>query len=76
MKTRLINIFVDLFDLNDHVMEAEISINKIDEWDSLNHLNLIIAIENEFGINIPPDDFPYLYSDLNTIEIYVESKIE
>lgn len=26
--------------------------NQITEWDSLNHLNLIMAINNEFGINL------------------------
>jgi len=26
--------------------------SEISEWDSLNHLNLVMAINNEFGINL------------------------
>ena len=24
-------------------------------WDSVNHLNIVMAVENEFGVAIPPD---------------------
>jgi acyl carrier protein len=28
----------------------------IDEWDSLSHLQLVMAIESEFGVRLAPDD--------------------
>ena len=33
-------------------------IKKFPEWDSFKHLMLLIEIENHFGIEITPEDFP------------------
>jgi acyl carrier protein len=30
--------------------------DNIENWDSLRHLNLILALEEEFGISIPDDE--------------------
>jgi acyl carrier protein len=42
------------------VGEAELSDDSspdtIASWDSLNHLNVVLAIESEFGIELTPDD--------------------
>ena len=32
------------------------SSDNIENWDSLRHLNLILALEEEFGISIPDDE--------------------
>lgn len=32
------------------------SMDTIAKWDSLQHMNLILAIEEEFGVSIPDDD--------------------
>ena len=66
-KEKLKELFVDLFSIEDNVAVQDININKISSWDSLNHLSLIVSIEDKFEIDISPDDFPNLYSDFNTI---------
>lgn len=48
--TRLTNVFRDVFDdaslnINDNTTSAD-----IDEWDSIEHINLIGAVEHEFGM--------------------------
>ena len=44
-------IFMDVLDLEDEVeLTDETSANDIDEWDSLSHIQLIVAIEKRFGI--------------------------
>lgn len=35
---------------------AESSMDNVTEWDSLAHMNLIIALEDEFSVSIPDDD--------------------
>ena len=30
--------------------------DNIENWDSLRHLNLILALEEEFGVSIPDDE--------------------
>lgn len=32
------------------------SSDNIENWDSLHHLNLIVALEEEFGVSIPDDE--------------------
>lgn len=47
---RLQDIFRDIFDDDElEIMESTSSAN-IEEWDSLNHINLVVAIEKSFGI--------------------------
>ena len=43
-------IFKDIFDDQGLAIEASTSSNDIEDWDSLNHINLVVAIEKEFKI--------------------------
>ena len=44
------DIFRDIFDEDDMVIENSTSSDEIEDWDSLNHINLVSAIEKEFKI--------------------------
>ena len=48
--TRLTKILRDVFD--DESLEAtpEMTASDVAEWDSVNHITLVVAIEEEFGI--------------------------
>lgn len=43
-------IFTDIMDLKDIKLNDETSADDIEEWDSLNHIQIIVAIEKAFGI--------------------------
>ena len=43
-------IFRDIFDDDDLVINDTTSSDEIEDWDSLNHINLVSAIEKEFKI--------------------------
>lgn len=47
---RLNQIFQDVFDDNTIQIVAETNAEDVEEWDSLEHINLIVAIEKCFGI--------------------------
>ncbi len=47
---RLNNVFRDVFDDEGIVVKPETTANDIEDWDSLEHINLIVAVEQEFGI--------------------------
>jgi acyl carrier protein len=47
---KLTRIFREVFDDESLVIEDSTTANDIDDWDSLTHINLIAAIENEFGM--------------------------
>jgi acyl carrier protein len=43
-------IFTDIMDLKDIKLNDETSADDIEEWDSLSHIQIIVAIEKAFGI--------------------------
>lgn len=47
---KLNEIFTDVLDLDECELTEESSANDIEEWDSLSHIQLIVAIEKAFGI--------------------------
>jgi acyl carrier protein len=50
IRNRLNRIFRDLFDDDSIEIFDAMTAQDIDEWDSLNHINLIVATEREFGV--------------------------
>ncbi|SCY05835.1 acyl carrier protein [Butyrivibrio sp. INlla14] len=47
---RLNEIFRDVFDDESITVEEETTADDIDDWDSLEHINLVNAIEDEFDM--------------------------
>ena len=47
---RLENVFRDVFDDNSIVISERTTAADIEDWDSLEHINLIAAVEKEFGM--------------------------
>lgn len=48
--SRLNEVFKEVFDDKNIVINDETTADDIEDWDSLEHINLIVAIENEFGV--------------------------
>lgn len=47
---RLNEVFQDVFDDEDIIVDEETTADDIEDWDSIEHINLISAVESEFGI--------------------------
>ena len=43
-------VFQDVFDDENIHVEDKTTADDIEDWDSLEHINLVVAIENKFGI--------------------------
>ena len=53
IENRIKNVLSAVFDIPVQEINDNSSSDTIDSWDSLKHMNLIIALEEEFNITIP-----------------------
>lgn len=47
---KLTTLFHDVFDDESIVVTPELTADDVDEWDSLSHIRLVLAIEKKFGL--------------------------
>jgi len=66
------DIFRDIFDEDDMVIEDKTSSDDVEEWDSLNHINLVSAIEKEFEIRFTLGELMALKDVGAMIDLMVE----
>ena len=66
------DIFRDIFDEDDMVIEDKTNSDGVEEWDSLNHINLVSAIEKEFEIRFALRELMALKDVGSMIDLMVE----
>jgi acyl carrier protein len=49
---KLVEIVAELFDLAPAAVDDALTPEGVDLWDSMNHLRLVSAVEEEFGIKL------------------------
>ena len=54
--TRLRKIFAELFRADPEALDDGTRRGELDGWDSLGHLDLVSALEQEFEISLDPDE--------------------
>ena len=74
IENSIIEIFNDVFEIKDIVINDELSQKDVEDWDSIGHVGLVIAIQEEFNIDIPIEDTISL-STVGKIIDYVCQKI-
>ena len=60
MDSRLENVFKTTLGID--AVPAELSQTNCEAWDSVNHLNLVLALEAEFGITFEPEEIAAMQS--------------
>ena len=68
---KLEEIFEDIFD-EEIKISRELTADDIEDWDSLNHINIIVAIESEFGIKFSLDELQLQKTVGDTIDLIIK----
>jgi len=68
-------ILADVLELSKDQIDETITMENVDTWDSLRHMEIMLAIEGKFGIQFEPDELVDMttYSD---IKMLVNDKIQ
>lgn len=66
-------IVADVFEVPEDQVKAESSPDNVESWDSIHHLNLVLALEQEFGVQFTPEEIEQLLS-VELIVALVEEK--
>ena len=71
VNNRILKVMSLVFEVPIEMLNEESSSDTIGSWDSLKHLNLILALEEEFDIVIPDEEVGNLMN-YKLIQIVVE----
>jgi acyl carrier protein len=61
-KTSLIKVFSLIFKIKEKNIKETINFKNQKNWDSLNHVKLLMAIESKFNVKFHPEESMYLNS--------------
>lgn len=74
LEDRLHKVFVTVFDNDSIEFKPELTADDVDEWDSLSHINLMIAIELEFGIEFDQSEIQN-FANVGELMASIEKKL-
>jgi acyl carrier protein len=67
-RIEIVALVRDVFEVDEQVLADVESLTVLEQWDSLRQLNLLLALEEHFGVELSPDDL----GELTTIDGAVE----
>ena len=68
MGDKLGGILSSILDIEESVIDDTSSPETIEAWDSLQHLNLILAIEAAFNVSLTPEEMTQMFSSVADIK--------
>jgi acyl carrier protein len=71
---QLTKVFREVFADDSIVLSDDLTANDVDGWDSLSHVNLMIAIELEFGIEFKQNEIQK-FANVGELKKSIESKV-
>ena len=72
---RLTDIFHDILDDDSIVLKPETTAADVKDWDSANHINIVVAVEGRFGIKIRNAEVERL-KDVGDFVALIHSKLD
>jgi acyl carrier protein len=62
LANQLLQTIAEILDVPSRRLALSSGANTMDEWDSLAHLNIVLSVEEAFGVRFAPERIPELSS--------------
>jgi acyl carrier protein len=72
---RLKKVILNELELKDFNIVDETTADQVPEWDSFNHINIILAVEKEFGIKFKGAEILKI-NNVGELQQLIDSKLE
>lgn len=76
MEQQVKELFATLLQIPQETIHEGTSPGNLDRWDSLQHLILVSGFEEEFHVNIEPEEAVEMYKGFETFKRVILQKIE
>lgn len=71
---RVQDIFIDVFEDDDIVLNYNTTANDVEDWDSLSNILLIVEIENKFKLKFKLEEI-YSFKNIGEMSDYIFNKV-
>jgi acyl carrier protein len=75
VEERIRELFATLLQVDTADITDAASPNELSQWDSMQHLMLVSGFEEEFGVDVDPEEAVDMYKDFATFKRVVLQKI-
>ena len=65
----------DVFRVPADKLSADSSPESVENWDSMQHLNLVLAVEEKFGIQLDPEEIEQM-KNIGAVAALVDKKLQ
>lgn len=76
MEEKIRELFATLLQVSPKEIEDETRPDRLERWDSMQHLILVSGFEEEFGLDIDPEEAVEMYKDFATFKRIVLQNLE
>lgn len=76
MEDKIKKLFAILLRESEAKIHDETRPADLERWDSLQHLILVSGFEEEFDVNVDPDEAVEMYKDFNTFKSVILKKLQ
>lgn len=73
---KLEQVFRDIFDEEELIINNETTAEDIEDWDSLAHINLVVSIEKEFDVKFALGELQALQNVGDMVDLVIRKSIK
>lgn len=74
IEERIKEVMSSVFNVDVNTLNEDSSQDTVEQWDSMKHLDLVVALEEEFGITIPIEEVGNLVN-FKYIKLIIEEQL-